>query len=171
MNFRRLDTRVIFAAAIMPVIFAAVFILCYGPWQWTACLTLTDGSNGRCLGAWPMDEGERFSVTFIHSVNQSPVTDVYEVRQDGIYVVETVYYDFGAGVQTEVMPGQTLRYTEDGGMAVSGFDQRIPELSYLVGTVSDHWLCVNHQTISLRDLCGRNHQAVFSYQHRLIRKQ
>ena len=62
-------------------------------------------------------------------------------------------------------------------MTVSGFEQEMPDLCYLVGTVSDHILTVGYYAdgarilelgtdreepvgedgeISLRDLCGRN---------------
>lgn len=119
-------------------------------------LVLEDGDSGAVYAAYPVELGERFSVTFIHSVNQSPLTDVYEVREDGIYLVETRYYSFGAGVQTEVEEGQTLAYAEDGAMVVSGFEQRLPSLSYIVGTVSDHILEIGGREISLRALCGRN---------------
>ncbi len=98
---------------------------------------------------------------FIHSVNRSPVIDVYELRPDGVYVVETIYYGFGAGVQTELLPGQTLAYGQDGAMIVSGFEQKIPRLSYIVGTVSDHVLTIGEQRVSLRALCGKNSTVVF----------
>ncbi len=94
---------------------------------------------------------------FVHSVNKSPVSDYYEIRSDGIYVVKTVYYGFGAGVQTELEEGQKLEYGDDGSMIITGFDKRMDNLIYFVGTVSDHTLTLNDgEQISLRDLCGRN---------------
>ena len=110
-----------------------------------------------------MQEGERFSVQFIHSVNQSPLIDVYEIRDDVVTVVETIYYGFGAGVQTLVEEGQELTFNEDGAMVVSGFDQPLPDLTYIVGTVSDHILTVNGEEVSLRDLCGRNTLVRFTF--------
>lgn len=125
-------------------------------------LTLTDADSGQVYGSYRLRAGEGFSVEFIHSVNRSPVRDCYEVRADlSIYVTQTIYYGFGAGVQTQLEPGQTLTY-EDGAMVVSGIDTRIPSLRYIVGTVSDHVLRVDGQEISLRDLCGRNAHVVFS---------
>ncbi|MEG1682846.1 MAG: DUF1850 domain-containing protein [Oscillospiraceae bacterium] len=126
-------------------------------------LVLTDADTGSVYARYPMGEGDRFSVEFIHSVNQSPVRDIYEVR-DGtdLYVVETDYFAFGAGVQTELNPGETLTYGEDGSMRVTGIDIALPRLAYMVGTVSDHTLRIGGQTISLRALCGRNSNVVFS---------
>lgn len=49
-------------------------------------------------------------------------------------------------------------------MIVSGFDTPMPNLQYIVGTVSDHILTVNGEEISLRDLCGRNSLVRFVYE-------
>lgn len=106
-------------------------------------------------------EGDEFSIGFIHSVNKSPLTDVYEIKDHKIYVIRTIYYGFGAGVQTEIEDGQTLTFGEDGEMIVSGFNQEMSHLSYIVGTVSDHILTIHGQEISLRDLCGRNSTVEF----------
>ncbi len=120
------------------------------------CLLLKDGDTGKVLAEYPLSEGEEFSVTFIHSVNNSPVTDVYEFRGAGIFVVRTIYYSFGAGVQSEVGEGQVLEFGDDGSMIVSGFERQINNLSYIVGTVSDHTLFINDESFSLRELCGQN---------------
>ena len=120
-------------------------------------LVLKNKDSGKVYMKIPINNGEEFSVTFVHSVNQSPVTDVYEVRQGQIYLVRTIYYDFGAGVPTELYGNQTFSFGENGEMIISDMDTLIPDLIYIVGTVSDHTLSVNGgEKISLRDTCGRN---------------
>ena len=57
---------------------------------------------------------------------------------------------------------------ENGEMVVSGFDQEMPWLSYIVGTVSDHTLTIHEEEISLRELCGRNSKVKFSCEHRFF---
>ena len=127
-------------------------------------LVLTNARTGEEYASYPVRDGDWFSVGFIHSVNKSPLTDYYQVRDGRIFVEKTIYYGFGAGVQTEIEEGQTLEYGEDGSMIVSGFDREIPDLLYIVGTVSDHTLRINEGTeISLRDLCGRNAMVRFQY--------
>ena len=132
------------------------------------CLILKNGDSGKTIASFPLKQGDEFSITFIHSVNKSPVTDVYQIRDDKIYVVRTIYYAFGAGVQTEIEAGQTLSYGSDGSMIVSGFDKELDHLSYIVGTVSDHTLQIGGNTISLRDLCGKNTTVLFLYGQRLF---
>lgn len=152
-------------AAVVVTIMASVFIL----YALSApALVLKNADTGEIIAAYPMHDGDEFSITFIHSVNKSPVTDVYQIRDREIYVVRTKYFSFGAGVQTEVEAGQTLEYGPDGSMIVSGFNQRIDKLSYIVGTVSDHTLEIGGETISLRDLCGQNTAVRFFYRRRLL---
>lgn len=125
---------------------------------------LRNGRTGKILTSYPMEEGGEFSVRFIHSVNKSPVEDKYRIENGEIVVYETVYYNFGAGVQTELEDGQTLTYGDDGAMIVSGFNKPIADLSYNVSPVYDHVLWVNGEEVSLRQLCGEDRFVSFSYE-------
>ncbi len=141
-------------------------------------LIVSDAQTGEIYGEFPLNKGDGFSVEFIHSVNKSPLEDFYEIRDDGIYVVKTRYYGFGAGVQTELEDGQKLEMEEDGSMVITGFEHRIEDLQYIVGTVSDHVLRYGKykadenyvldvsREISLRQLCGRNSRVRFTYKEK-----
>lgn len=159
-----MDTKrkiLIIAAAAALIVAAAVILISLIRPSYT--LVLSDASTGEEFGRYPMKTGDRFSVEFIHSVNKTAVRDYYEIRDGGdIYVVETHYYGFGAGVQTELNPGEELEYGEDGAMIIKNIDKQIPRLIYVVGTVSDHVLRVNGEEISLRELCGRNTKVLFT---------
>ena len=146
-------------AAIMVVVIAAILAFTYRSGDY---LVLRNGDTTEEFARFRVSEGDEFSVTFIHSVNQYPLTDVYEIRDSKIYVVRTIYNNFGAGVQTEIEEGQTLEINENGEMVVSGFELEMPWLSYIVGTVSDHTLTIHEKEISLRELCGRNTKVAFS---------
>ena len=97
-------------------------------------LVLINEETKEEIARYPARKGDTFGIGFIHSVNKSPVTDYYEIRSDGIYVVKTVYYGFGAGVQTQLEEGQKMEYGEDGSMIITGFDRRMDDLVYFVGT-------------------------------------
>lgn len=155
------------AAAIILVIAAAVFIGSRAGHY----LTLRNRDTGGLYARYRMREGDRFSVTFIHSVNQYPLTDTYEIEDGKIYVEETIYCSFGAGVQTELNPGEALDKVfidrpdyRGWGMVVRNIHQDRTNVGYIVGTVSDHVLTVNGQEVSLRDLCGRNAAVRFNYE-------
>ncbi|MGE4483973.1 MAG: DUF1850 domain-containing protein [Oscillospiraceae bacterium] len=125
-------------------------------------LILSDRDTHETYAAFPVSDGEEFSVTFVHSVNKTPVTDVYEIRDGDIWLIKTIYYDFGAGVPTETEKDETLTYGENGEMIISGMDTMVPDLIYIVGTVSDHVLETGGKEYSLRGLCGRNSHVLFS---------
>lgn len=125
-------------------------------------LVLCYSDTDKIIESFEVGEGSEFSVEFIHSVNQSPVKDVFRIADGEIVADRTIYSAFGAGVQTEIEEGQTLEFDEDGNMVVSGFGIVFPRVDYLVGTVSDHILEIQGESISLRDLCGRNAHVYFA---------
>ncbi len=124
-------------------------------------LVLCYSENDEVIRTFDVSEGAEFSVEFIHSVNKSPVKDVFVVRDGKIYADRTIYATFGAGVQTEVEEGQTLGYDEEGNMIVSGFNMEFPRVNCIVGTVYDHVLEIGGESISLTELCGKNAHVYF----------
>ena len=135
---------------------AAVIVVIMAKKNSNETLTITDVDSGKEYAALTLPANREFSITFIHSVNKSPVTDVYIAKDDEIYLDRTLYYGFGAGVPTTISEGQHFAYGENGEKNISGYDMYIPDLIYVVGTVSDHVLAIGEDEISLRDLCGRN---------------
>ena len=148
-------------AAVLILIYA-VLAAAFAYHHQSGFLVLSSAKTGEVYARYPVHTSDTFSIGFIHSVNKSPVTDYYEIRGTQIFVEKTVYYGFGAGVQTELEEGQTLEYGADGSMIVSGFHREIPDLVYIVGTVSDHILVVNGGgEISLSELCQRHTKVRF----------
>ena len=84
------------AAAILILVVAAALLI--GIFTRPGSLVLKNGSTGEVHARYPMREGEGFSVGFIHSVNKSPVTDEYEIRDGQITVVRTIYYNTNGAV-------------------------------------------------------------------------
>jgi hypothetical protein len=117
---------------------------------------ISDSESGKVYGAWPVKEGTEFAIEFVHSVNQSPVRDMFVVKGRRIRQTATRFSSFGAGMRSDLEPGETL--TRDGDALVLNYRQDLlyPELRYIVGTVSDHTLFIYNEALSLRNLCGRN---------------
>ncbi len=124
-------------------------------------LALCRSETGEVIELFEVEEGTVFSVEFIHSVNKSPVKEIYVIKDSKIFADSTEYYAFGAGVQTELEEGQTLSYGEDGSMIVSGFDMEFPKLKFVVGSVYDHILEISGESISLTELCGKGEKVYF----------
>lgn len=117
-------------------------------------LVLRDGNTGREYARYPVEPGEECSVEFIHSVNRTPVRDVYEITEDGrFHNVRCIYYGFGAGVQTQLEEGETLSY-QDGAMVIDQIEKYSDELIYSLIPISTHVLRVGEETVSLPELVG-----------------
>ena len=90
-------------------------------------------------------------------MNKTPVTDIYQIREGDIYLTGNIYYSFGAGVPTEIYEGQTLSYGENGEMIISNMDTLIPDLVYIIGTVTDYYVSVNgSEKVCMQDRYGTN---------------
>ena len=166
MSGRNSKKIIIITAAAIIVAAAVTAILAFSI---HSVLVLEDAESGKEYAVFPVSDGDGFSVEFIHSVNKSPVRDIYEIRNGNeIFVVETDYFGFGAGVQTQLNPGEILEYGDDGSMQIKNIDKRLPDLIYIVGTVSDHVLRIAQKEISLRELCGKNSHVRFAVKKRLF---
>ena len=118
-------------------------------------LVITDRESRKVYAKYELCDGEEFSVSFIHSVNITEVTDVYYA--DGGYIVcdKCVYSSFGAGMPTEWEENWQVSYEGDK-ITLSGLDVRRKEVTYIVGTVYDHILDYRGEKIVLNELCGKN---------------
>jgi hypothetical protein len=120
-------------------------------------LEIRDAESGKVYGRWPLEDNEEFSIEFIHSVNQSPVREFFGAENGMIRLRAVRFFSFGAGMKSDLEGGLTFNRDGDA-MVISGYTTTFKdnELNYIVGTVSDHLLYINGDTISLRQLCGRN---------------
>ena len=126
-------------------------------------LVLIDDENEKIYAKYPIEEGDLFSVTFRHSVNQSDATDIYEIRDGKIFAVRARYSSFGAGMPADIPAGQHIEYDSDGYMIIQDIDMEMQRLCYIIGTVYDHVFEINGEAVSLTELCGRNRAVVFKY--------
>jgi hypothetical protein len=102
-----------------------------------------------------LEEGGELAIECVQSVNKTPVKDFFRNENGMIAPFATRLYSLGAGMQSVLEEGQTLSRDGDA-LVITGFTVSFRELYYIVGTVSDHLLEINGETVSLRDLCGRN---------------
>ncbi len=106
-------------------------------------LVIRHGTTDVELARYQISEEDQFAVGFIHSVNKSPFIDLYEVTDGEIKVDATIYYAFGAGVETNYEPSYTMEVLEDGAMVLGNLDRSLPDgVTYIVGAWSDHTLVI-----------------------------
>ena len=99
-----------------------------------------------------VNDGDEFSISYIHSVHVSPVTEFFEIRHGQIVLTATEFKTFGAGMPTEIEPGQALVHIPDGGMRIEGFNRVINTLRYIIGYTTEHTFHIGTQSIPLTDL-------------------
>ena len=125
-------------------------------------LILIDDKTNKLINSYTFLKDNTFSVEFIHSVNKSKIIEFYKFdNKKNIILDKTIYYNFGAGVETEINDNWNLTYGDDGSMIISNMNIKIDELIYIVGTVSDHILNINNDKIILNKLFGKNRRIKF----------
>lgn len=110
------------------------------------------------LATLPISKNGHFYIKFNHSVNMSPVIDYYRFDDNNVIsVYKTIYYNYGAGVETELENDEVLTYGEDGSMIIDNINKTINPLTYYLSNIYDHKLSIDDgDEISLWELCGKN---------------
>ena len=101
---RKISVTAVTAIAVTAVLLSVMTVF-FSSCEKQMKLMLYDTDSGKIYAEFPVSEGTEFSVEFIHSVNLSPVKDIFVIRKGQIVADSTVYSAFGAGVQTELGPG------------------------------------------------------------------
>ena len=146
----------------------AVALFGFAVWGQHTWLVLRDYRTDTIVARYPVEKGDYCSVEFTHSVNKTPVRDEYVITEEGeFHNYCCVYYGFGAGVQSELVEGETLRY-ENGAMIIEGIEKYYPQLTYGILPTSTHVLRVNEKEVFLPDLIKEELIMVFTYEWHLF---
>lgn len=84
-------------------------------------IIIEDMSTEEKLFVQNIEYGEHFAVNYIHSVERSPVSEVFEVRSDGIYTMESHTESFGAGMPYE---GEDVEI-DDGKFIIKNINRKV----------------------------------------------
>ena len=116
------------------------------------CLVAECG--GRRLFAWPIRAGDCFEVTFIHSLNLSPITDVIEWTGESLVVRKSIFSSFGAGVPVPSDGvGKELVF-KDGRYELLGIDKYMQDFTIMTQEAPNHRITLNGREAFLLDLTG-----------------
>ena len=134
----------------------ALFILAASVYQSNARkqvqrLVLINERMGNTLLSANAPDGTDFSISYIHSVNKSPVTEYFKIIDGKIYLMALRFESFGAGMPTELDPMQSITY-ENGNMLISGFNRHLPNLCVFISRSDGQFLEIGDVSISLKTL-------------------
>ncbi|WP_255191196.1 DUF1850 domain-containing protein [Natronobeatus ordinarius] len=105
-------------------------------------LVVADADSGDRLLEQPVDDGETVVLAYTHSVEKTPVRDVYEVDDDALRMVRMEFSSFGAGLPTD-----DVERTDEG--FVVHRDDRYEQLSVAPRTIAGHELVVGETRYDL----------------------
>ncbi|MCL2060059.1 MAG: DUF1850 domain-containing protein [Oscillospiraceae bacterium] len=142
----------VLAAAV--AICAAAAALVVGVASFRGEARLVAECNGTELFAWPIQPGDVFELTYTHSLNQSPVTDVIEWTGADMVVVKSIFKTFGAGIPLpEDVGGSDILFV-DGHYELVGMDRRMRGFYVMTQEVPDQKIVYKGQEASLLELAG-----------------
>ena len=141
--FRRFSKRLLLLAALSSVTILLWPVTC-----------LTARSDGKLLFAWPIRAGESFEVTFMHSLNLSPVTDVIEWTGSDLVVRKSVFYTFGAGIPSPSDGVGTELIFMDGRYELVGIDTHMQNFAIMTQDIPNHRIILGGREAFLLQLAG-----------------
>jgi hypothetical protein len=112
-------------------------------------LLMFEKGNGKELISIPIEPGEDFTIRYIHSVDISPVYEVfYADEKKGIIIKETYFKMFGAGMGH--WPGRGRIVEQNGWIFIKDMNITIGEFYLRIGAPSvDHTILIKGQEIHL----------------------
>lgn len=110
-------------------------------------LVVTDLKDGDTYLEVPVEEGDSVVLAYTHSVEKTPVRDVYVVEGEGLRMERTEFSSFGAGLPTDGV------YRIEDGYAVDS-DEHYAELTIAPSDIAGHELVVGGERHDLTAAAG-----------------
>lgn len=142
----RRNLRILLPAAALLIVVMALFA-----WR-EECLTAKCG--GKLLFAWPIRAGETFEVTYTHSVNLSPISDVIEWNGHDLVVIKSLFKTFGAGVPIPGDEAGTELARVGDHYELTGIDRHMQGFSIMLQEVPNHRISLDSREAWLLELAG-----------------
>lgn len=115
-------------------------------------LVIVNKKTGDILYCTKVKPGDTYTITYTHSINKSPVDDVFEIQQDySIMLKKTVFRAFGVGIPSETVGDQVMNIFDDR-IEIDNINMPVKEHLVFVGLIADHRFTVHNQQIHLNKL-------------------
>jgi hypothetical protein len=115
-------------------------------------LSVEDTQNFHKRAVFPLEEGEEFIIQYTHSVDLLPVREIFFCWEGSIYLRETIFSNFGAGMG--LLDGRGVYLEEDGMLKISAINEKVDPFVLRVGHTADHTLYYRGRQHSLVNLFG-----------------
>ena len=109
---------------------------------------VVEDDGGETLLSVPVEENTTVTVAYTHSVEKTPVRDVYAVREGDLVMTRMEFESFGAGLPSTV----DVERDADGSFVYYPHNQRTEELVVATSPVAGHELVVDGERYDLVEL-------------------
>jgi hypothetical protein len=117
-------------------------------------LEIREIRKGKTVFMQRVSPAETFSITFIHSVEKSPVTDYFRIDDAfRIILYETAFRSLNTGLPATISEGQRLTRTENG-FRLSILDNVLPDIQLWVDDKYNGALSIGGRVVPLAALAG-----------------
>lgn len=106
-------------------------------------VVIEDAQTGEPLLEQPVDDGTEITLAYTHSVEKTPVRDVYVVDGTELRMVRTEFHSHGAGLPTS----SDIERTDDG--FVLELDDSYEEIVVAPGSIAGHELFIGDERYDL----------------------
>ncbi len=113
-------------------------------------LIASDCKTGQYLKSWPIKVGKDFHVEYTHSVELTPVIEIYGIyNRETILLKETYFYSYGAGLPAT--SAHDFEISQEG-LRIYNIDQHMEDIVYRTGAVrAHHKININGRTYPFLD--------------------
>lgn len=143
--------------------FTALIVLCLLLFAIPAVreFLIIDYKTGEILFCSKVKPGDNFSITYIHSVNKSPVEDQFYINNSyTILIQKSIFKSFGAGVPSNPDEGGKFVFYNDR-IEVVDISRKIEKMILFVGVIADHHFLMNGKDIKLNELSSPQRSVQF----------
>lgn len=113
-----------------------------------------DGGSGQVVCMKRVAPGDTFTLSFVHSVEKSAVTDYFRIDDNcRIILYQTEFRSLNTGLPAVVSEGEIFERT-DGGFRLSGLKRVLPEIRLQVSAAYGGTLAMKGEEVSLPALAG-----------------
>ena len=122
---------------------------------------ISNGNDGNVVYLGNVEDFENFYISFIHSVNKTPVNEYYRIENEKFVVYKTTFYSYGAGMPDgSENPNAEIKFV-DGTIEIDNINRELNKFTVLVGTVAGHTLHVKNLSFELDKYVESRNQALF----------
>ncbi len=148
-SYNRSTSSLIIRLLLITMIIAAGVFLFMGGHPFVYYLSFYEGHSEEILFQQQVEMGDRLILNYIHSADATPISAVFEIRADGMHLIEEKYSWYGAGLES----GAGHQFAFEGkDVTVSGYERVFEELPLRVARSVPQEMVLGDKIITLNQL-------------------